>query len=404
MSQIQNAGLTSMGHCMPAEHIPTAQREKLLTFLEGGVILPPDYLDIIERTGCMPGNVETNYDGWGSQSWFKEWVSRMPKKKQADPFQGTKERRRFPMDPESLRSSIHPHPMLSSDAETIAAAHAISNADIDKDTIDLVLCSTLVPDVSVPGNASLIQHKLGLKNAGAINIDTCCSSFIAMMEIACNYVRLGEKQRVLIVCSANDSFINDKCSYFSVYVGDGAVAGIVEVVGNGYGYIASHSHSIGSRHKAIIFQTRQPALLMRTEHSPSYEQEYVTFYDQHMNQEIAYESINDVQRVVKAMFAKTSYTKDDIDFLVTHQPVAWTPDAWRKCLHVPKQNMHHKFEKYANVAVASCAINLYESIAQGLIKSGDNVLMVSSGVGENHFALFHRISQKLVSNCASGKS
>ena len=93
----------------------------------------------------MPGRIETNYDGWESRPWYES----LPPKKRKNPFQGARERRRVPMDPVSLKKSVHPHPMLSSDAETLAGALAIFNGGIDKEKIDLVLCSSLVPDLLI---------------------------------------------------------------------------------------------------------------------------------------------------------------------------------------------------------------------------------------------------------------
>ena len=398
MSKLVSAGLISMGGYLPAKPVPPNKKEDLVRFLRKETLVHHKYIDEIEETGCMPGRIETNYDGWESQPWFDEWVARMPPKKQANPFQGAVERRRVPMDPISVKKSVHPHPMLSSDAETLAAAKAIYNAGIDKDEIDLVLCSSLVPDLSVPQNASLVQHKLGLKNAGAYNVDTCCSSFITMMEMAMTYVRAGMKKKVLIVGSSLDSLINDKTTYYSVYIGDGAVAGIVGEVEDGYGYIASHSHSIGKRHKAIIFQKRRPNIFIPTSPGPTYEQEFVTFYDKEMQREIAHETQNDITRVTEKMFSKTSYSAKDIDFLSTHQPVPWTPEAWRECLGVPKNKIYQSFEKYGNIAVASSAVNQMEAIEKGLMKAGDKALIVSSGVGENHICLFHKISPTLVKN------
>jgi len=61
----------------------------------------------------------------------------------------------------------------------------------------------------------LIQHKLGLSNAGAYNVDTCCASFITMFEIAVGLICAGIKKKVLIVASAIDSHINDKSTYFT---------------------------------------------------------------------------------------------------------------------------------------------------------------------------------------------
>lgn len=392
----RSAGLVSMGGYLPAKEVPENKRDQLVKFLKNETLLYPEYIDAIEAHGHLPGRMETNYDGWESQPWYESWLESLPPKKRKDPFQGARERRRVPMDPVSVRKSVHPHPMLSSDAETLAGALAIFNGGIDKEKIDLVLCSSLVPDLHVPLNASLVQHKLGLKNAGAYNVDTCCSSFITMLEIAMTYVRAGIKKNVLIVGSALDSIINDKCSYFSVYIGDGAAAGIVTEVEDGYGYISSHSISQGNRHGAIIFQKRKPNLIVSTQQGPSFEQEFVTFDNRELCKEIAQHAPQDMAEAVNMALKKAGFGIKDIDFFLTHQPVPWTPHAWREAVGVPESRFYETFEKYGNMAVASVATNLLEAVEKGLIKEGDKVMLGSSGVGENHIALFQRIAPELI--------
>ncbi len=396
MSKLKAAGIISMGGYLPAKEVPENKRKKLAAFLKSETLLYPEYIEEIEEKGHLPGKVETNYDGWQSQPWFEAWVEQLPPKKRDNPFQGAKERRRVPLDPVSLRKSIYAHPMLSSDAETIAGALAIFNGGVNKNDIDLVLCSSLVPDLHVPLNASLVQHKLGLKNAGAYNVDTCCSTFITMLEIAMTYVRMGIKKKVLVVGSALDSIINDKSSYFSVYIGDGAAAAVVGEVEDGYGFISSHSSSIGSRHKAIIFQKRKPQLLVTTQQGPAYEQEFVTFYNQELCKEIAHNAQHDMADLVHKTVAKAGYGVEDIDFFVTHQPVPWAPHAWREAVGVPVEKFYESFEKYGNMAVATAPTNHLEAVEQGLIKEGDRVVIASSGVGENHIAVFHRVSPQLI--------
>jgi len=392
------AGLISLGGYLPAKHVPEEQRSELVKFLREETLLYDEYIDEIEETGNLPGRVETNFDGWESQPWFEAWLEKLPPKKRSDPFQGAKERRRVPMDPYSWKNSLVPHPMLSSDAETLAGALAIFHSGIDKSEIDLVLCSSLVPDSHVPLDASLVQHKLGLENAGAYNVDTCCSSFVTMMEIAMNLVQCGTKKKVLIVGSALDSIINDKTTYYSVYIGDGAMAGIVGEVEDGYGLISSHSTSTGSRHEAIMFRKRKPNLMVPTVQGSTHEQEYVTFYDMEQCKEIAEEAHHDMKNVVGKALGKVGCGESDIDFFVTHQPVPWTPDVWRKALGLPKEKFYNSFEKYGNIAVAAAPTNHLEAVEQGLIKEGDRVIIASSGVGENHIAVYHRVSPQLIKN------
>ncbi|HLP48330.1 MAG TPA: 3-oxoacyl-ACP synthase III family protein [Candidatus Kapabacteria bacterium] len=398
MQTPKSAGLISMGGYLPAKEVPENRRRELVEFLKKETQLYPEYIAEIQEKGHLPGRVETNYEGWESQPWFDAWLKNLSTKKREDPFQGTKERRLVPMDPISLKNSIIPHPMISSDAETLAGALAIFNGGIDKDEIDLVLCSTLVMDISVPLNASLIQHKLGLNNAGAYNVDTCCSSFITMLEIAMTYVKNGLKNKVLVVASAIQSIVRDKSDYYSVYVGDGALAGIVGEVPENYGYLASHSTSHGNRHKGIILHKRRPSLYIPTSQSPTLEQEFVTFYDLDLCKEIAQNAQTDLADVVNKTLVKSGHTVPDIDFFITHQPVKWTAHAWREAVGVPLSRFYESFDKYGNIANASVPTNFLEAVEQGLIKEGDKVMVASAGAGENHIALFQRVPPSLIKN------
>ena len=329
---MKHAGFISFGGYLPGKSISKSSKKKVCEFLRKNTALPPEYIDEIEENSQLPGYIETNADGWESQPWFECWLNRLPEKKRLDPFQGAKERRRVPQDPLSLRTSLHPMPMLPSDAETLAAALAIYNAKIDKQEIDLILVSSLYPDFHIPHNASLIQHKLGIVNCGAYNVDTCCSSFVTMSEIAMTYVRAGLKKKVLVVCSSLDSVLMDKSSYFSVCTGDAAMAAIVGEVEEGYGYITSHSSSHGNRHSAIILHGREPEMLMQPKQSGHYIQEFVSFYNQELCKEIGRNAGIDMLDVVRQAFAKKAMSIKDIDFLITHQPVQWAAKAWAEAL------------------------------------------------------------------------
>ncbi|MBX9880181.1 MAG: 3-oxoacyl-ACP synthase III family protein [Candidatus Obscuribacterales bacterium] len=390
----RSAGLISLGAYLPAKEISGKRKDLLLEFL-AGTLLPQSYIEEISKNSKLPGSIESNYDGWMKQSWYQTWLNNLPASKQDNPFQGTKERRRVPVDPDSLRESVSPHPMLPSDAETLACAIALANSNIDKDEIDLVITASQVPDLPLPPNASLVQHKLQLKNAGAFEVDSCCSSFVTALEVAEGLVRAGIKEKVLIVASYIDSMVTDKSDYFSVNTGDAAVAGIVAAVDDDYGYVTSHSTSHGSRHNAIILQRRSPQLAKRNGVGSRYEQEFVTFYNPQATKEIAAHTKADMKDAVARALAKGTLLMAELDFLVTHQPVHWAADAWRQSLGFPEDKAYQSFEKYGNIANCSAAVNLLEALEQGFIRKGDRVLIASSGAGENHVALVERVTAEL---------
>lgn len=393
---VLSAGIISMGAYIPGEDIPVGRKNFLAAYLKDMTLFPKEYIDQINEENQLPGYIENNHDGWKRHPWFKTWLERLPPKKRSDPFQGTKERRRVPLDPKSLRDSVVPHPMLPSDAETLAGALALINGKIDKDEVDLIIVASQVPDLLLPSNASLVQHKLKLSNAGAYHVDTCCSSFVTMLEVAEGLVRAGIKDKVLVVASYLDSIVNDKSNYFSVNTGDAAVAAVVSKVEEGHGYIASASMSRGSRHDGIILQRRPPELFESVGHDHYYEQTFVTFYNKDANKEIASNAQKDMTAIVHKALKKAGLSISDIDFFVTHQPVYWATGAWREGLGIPKEQCYETFQKYGNIANCAAAVNLFEATAKKLIKKGDIVLIASSGAGENYIALLEKISSKFV--------
>lgn len=391
-----SAGTTSMGAYLPARRISLTQKAELTSYLRDETLLPREYVEQIEAQERLPGTIETNEEGWAKRPWFEAWLATLPPKRRADPFQGTKERRRVPSDPLSLRESIVPHPMLPSDAETLAGALALIHGKVDKDEIDLLIVASQVPDLLLPSNASLVQHKLQLKKAGAYHVDTCCSSFVTMMEIASGLVKAGLKKKILIIASYIDSLVNDKSSYFSIDTGDAAVAAVISETDDGNGYIASFSTSHGSRHDGIILQRRPPVLFRSAGHGHNCEEVYVTFYNQEANKEIAAHAQKDMVEVVNGALKKAGLSIHDVDFFVTHQPVHWAGNAWREALGIPEDRFFETFRKYGNIANCSAPVNLLEAIERKLIQENDTVLIASSGAGENHIAVLERIAPSLV--------
>lgn len=397
---MQTAGLVAVGPYVPGKPLPSRLAEALGVFLLRHTKVQAAYAESIGADKRLPGTIESNYDGWESQPWFEAWRATLPPKKQIDPFLGTKERRRVPLDPRSLRESIVPHPMLSTEAEAIAGALAIVQANIDPADIDLVLVHSQIPD-ELPAMAAAVQDMLQLPNAGAYGVDSCCSSFVTMLEVAETFVRAGVKKCVLFVGSHIASHVLDRSEYCCVRLGDGAVAGIVTSVAPGYGYVASHSTANGGVHDAVLMVRRRPSLLRPTLLGPTHEQAFVTFANMAACKTIADHTLTEMQTVVLGALRRASATVDDVNLFVTHQPVEWAGPAWCDALGIPQSKFFESFVRYGNVGSASSGINLAEALEAGRVDPGGIILLASSGAGENHVALLEKASPRLISTMRS---
>ncbi|MBM7616153.1 3-oxoacyl-ACP synthase III family protein [Alkaliphilus hydrothermalis] len=316
----------------------------------------------------MPENIITN-DYWDD----KEFLNRPAKKSFEDCFIGIKERRYFSLD------------MCPSDAEVEAGKRALEMSGVDPNEIDLVLTHAMVPDETIPGNASIIQHKLGLKNAAAWNMDTCCSSFVTMLITASNLIACGTYNKILITTSIFHSKIIDENDYLSPCAGDGSSAVVIGEVSEDRGYIASHATSDGYYHDAFTVRERFPLAHSSKKHSniTSPIRNLMTTNPVKVK-EMGRMSIEQMTPVMLKTLEKAELRPEDINFFLSHQPAPWAHDAWRDSIGIPKEKSYHTFSIYGNLASTSIPTNLYHALDKGLIKDGDYILIASPGAGENH--------------------
>jgi 3-oxoacyl-[acyl-carrier-protein] synthase-3 len=307
--------------------------------------------------------------------WDDKEFPNLPKRKsKEDSLTGIKERRMFPQD------------MIPSDAEAEAGKVALKNADIAPEEIDMIMVHSMVPDELTPGNASLVQHKLGLTNAAAWNLDTCCSSFVTMVIAASHLLALGTFKNILIITSVFHSKIVDENDYLSPLCGDAAGAVVMGNVEDGYGYLGSHSISDGYFHDAFTVRERMPYGVYNRRHFEPLPTQNLMTTNPSKVREMGRKSIDQMTPVMLDAIQKAGLNKEEIDFFLSHQPCHWAHDAWRKSLELDKDQSHQTFEIYGNIASTSIPASMYHAVMENKLEKGDNVLIASSGAGENHTA------------------
>src|SRR3990167_8646739 len=87
---------------------------------------------------------------------------------------------------------------FTSDLGVAAAKNAIEAANIDPQSIDLILVSTTTPDRIFPSTACLIQHQLGIKNnCPAFDVQAVCSGFVYALAVADSMIKSGSVKTAL---------------------------------------------------------------------------------------------------------------------------------------------------------------------------------------------------------------
>ena len=118
---------------------------------------------------------------------------------------------------------------FTSDLCTAAAADLLARHEVDRDAIGMVIACTTTPDFAVPSVACLIQDRLGLRNAGAIDLNATCAGFVYGLQIASAMTATGSHRAVLVVAGETLTKVTDYTDRTTcILFGDAAGAGLVE--------------------------------------------------------------------------------------------------------------------------------------------------------------------------------
>src|SRR5690606_18218488 len=98
---------------------------------------------------------------------------------------------------------------LTSDLGIAAAKDALTNAGIDANTIDTIICATVTPDDTMPATATKIQRGIGAAGAAAFDLNAACSGFVYAASVAHGLIMSGQSKRLMIVGAETYSRILD---------------------------------------------------------------------------------------------------------------------------------------------------------------------------------------------------
>ncbi len=127
----------------------------------------------------------------------------------------------------------------NSDFCSKAVKEALNKTKLKIDDIGLIITSTNTPDYSLPQTSALIQEKIGLKNAIALDLRGGCAAPLQGILIAENFIKNGMIENAIVVGSECFSSIyyayllKNKTNYLvkdlmsSLIFGDGAAAVII---------------------------------------------------------------------------------------------------------------------------------------------------------------------------------
>jgi 3-oxoacyl-[acyl-carrier-protein] synthase-3 len=274
------------------------------------------------------------------------------------------------------RTGIHARYFAEPDVTTselalIASQRAIEAADVDPQSIDLIIVATSTPDFVFPSTACLLQNKLGIRNNGAaFDVQAVCSGFAYAIATADSFIRSGQHRTALVVGAETFSRIldfNDRTT--CVLFGDGAGAVVLQASSEP-GVLASALHADGSY--ASILCT--PGNVNRGAVSGN------AFL--HMDGQAVFKlAVGVLEKVAIEALEKADLKPEQVDWLIPHQANIRIMQSTCRKLGLPQERMIVTVHEHGNTSAASIPLALDVAVRDGRIKRGHNVLIEGVGGG-----------------------
>ena len=255
-----------------------------------------------------------------------------------------------------------------------AARSALADAQVDAQSIDLIVLATSTPDNTFPATAVAVQNGLGIRHGAAFDLQAVCSGFVFALATADNFLRTGSFKRALVIGAETFSRILDWSDRGTcVLFGDGAGAVVLDAqpqpgLPSDRGVLTTHLRSDG-RHKSKLYVDGGPSST-RT-----------VGYLRMEGREVFKHAVGMITDVIVDAFEATGTSADDIDWFIPHQANKRIIDASAHKLHIAPQKVVLTVDQHGNTSAASIPLALSVAVADGCVKKGDLVLFEAMGGG-----------------------
>ncbi len=267
----------------------------------------------------------------------------------------------------------------ASDMALHASRNALEMAGIDASQIDLVVVTTVNPDMAFPSTACLLQAKLGIRNnIPCFDLSAACSGFVYGVEVATRMMQSGMYKNALVVSSEKMSSIVDwQDRSTCVLFGDGAGAVVLRASdAENIGIVGTVLGADGSD-TAMLCMPAGGSLLPTSAETVEKRLHFVRMD----GREVFKHAVKIMQEKALEVLDRCGVSAEQVSLLIPHQANTRIIQSVAKRLNIPSEKVYVNIENYANTSSASIPIALDEAMRGGRIKRGDYVLFVSFGAG-----------------------
>ncbi len=270
----------------------------------------------------------------------------------------------------------------SSELGAKAVIELLEKTNTKPEEVDLLICSTVTPDMQFPATANIISDKVGIKNAFSFDVNAGCSGFLFGMATGAKYVQSGMYKKVVVVGADKMSSIVDYTDRsVSPIFGDGAGAFLLEPTSEDFGIIDEILHTDGAGRKHL--HQKAGGSVKPASHETVEAREHYIYQE---GRQVFKSAVVGMAGVSVEMMKKHGLTNESIDWLVPHQANLRIIDATANRMELPKEKVMINIQKFGNTTAGTLPLLIWEW--ENKLKKGDNLIFSTFGAGFTWGAIY----------------
>ena len=274
----------------------------------------------------------------------------------------------------------------SSDLCFAAAEKLLSDNNVNREEIDLLVFISQTPDYRMPATSITLQHRLGLSNSCiAFDINLGCSAFMYGLSVAFGMMQGGSIRKALVLDGETRSKVYSPRDRRSAFIfGDGGVAALVSC-DEKFGESHFSMNSDGSRADLIMIPAGGYRKMSSAE---TVVEKVVDEFGNMRSEEQGYMNggdvfnfvIREIPRDIKKTLAYVGMTVDDFDYIVFHQANNFINSYIAKKMKLDPAKMPSTIAKFGNTSSVSVPLTIVSELKDKL-KGNKTLLLSAFGVG-----------------------
>lgn len=250
------------------------------------------------------------------------------------------------------------------------------NNSINPNDIDVIIVSTITPDMIFPSTACLIQKYFKIDNCWGFDLSAACSGFLFAIETANNLIQSGKYNNIIVVgVDTMSSILDYEDRNTCVLFGDGAGAVLLQPSSsNG---IIDCQLGIDGNGAEFLNMPGGGSLNRTTEDTVAQKMHFVK-----QNGATVFKSaVKGMYEITKIIMDRNSINNKNLKLFIAHQANKRIIDATAKKMNLKNEQVLININKYANTTAASIPIAISDAYENNMLKMGDNLILTAFGAG-----------------------